>query len=1048
MEENKRNMEQSSAKRFFNPFPGLRPFSTSESHLFFGREGQSQNVLKFLADNRFVALLGTSGSGKSSLMYCGVIPFLQGGFIAKAGANWQVITTRPGQSPIRNLAESLFEHLQHKDVNNKLLTNFIYSTLSSSSVGLTEILKQIPRNSDENILLLIDQFEELFRFKRIKNSVESLNEVLAYIKLILETLNQEEVPSYVVITMRSDFLGECAQFQDLTKLINDSHYLIPQMTRDDFRQAIEGPVAVGGGKITSLLVQQLLNDLGDNPDQLPALQHALMRTWDSWVQSGHTEEPIDVRDYDNIGRLEKALSEHANEAFNELDVRQKEICQGMFKTLTEKGGDSRGVRRPTAISEIAEITMATTEEVVAVVDHFRCAGRSFLSPAMPIPLNADTVVDISHESLMRIWDKLIIWVNEEFEAVEMYKRLADSAEKYHKGETALWRPPDLQLALNWRNKQKPTLTWARRHNPAFERTMVFLETSQHEYQLEEENKINQQRKALRRSKIIAIGVSAAAIVCIYLAINAFIQKQQAEEQTIIAQNEKMEADKQRKIAEEQTELAEKQTEVAKQKEQEALEQKEIADKQKVMAEQSAKEAVRQQLIAKQKEQEASEQKVIAEKSAILAEQQRVVAEEASLQAQKLRMLSISQSMAVKSLQINIDTMLCALVAYQSYQFNKEYGGNEFNADVYNGLYNAQKMLYSNDFTDYVAHKDYVRSVVVANKSGKMFSAGSDGKIVAWNTADQSYSLLASNSQMNRLLLLNTIENKLIVGRTDGSLDLFNLDDYNQEPTQLTKFGNAIIGMEFLSDNVVLASDIKGDMRKVNLTSGLVTGIKDSLAIKSITMIGEHLYAVTSDFKFAIVNTADNMKVEQLYYVKPSDDRKSVTLEACDKNFKVTDKKYSLYSLTYSPTTNELATGDIGGNVYIWNADNLKLKKQLSSHTARINNMKFSPDGNFLAVSSNDGKLTIWNTNDYDLAPLSLGDNNAWVTFADFDSTSDNIYVAYADGKIRRWACSLEQMAKYVYSKLSRNMTPEEWTQYVAKDIDYQKTNKDISLLTK
>jgi ABC-type transport system involved in cytochrome bd biosynthesis fused ATPase/permease subunit len=76
----------------FNPFPGLRPFTTDESHLFFGREGQSQEVLKYLALNKFVALLGTSGSGKSSLMYCGVIPILQGGFITKAGADWKVIT--------------------------------------------------------------------------------------------------------------------------------------------------------------------------------------------------------------------------------------------------------------------------------------------------------------------------------------------------------------------------------------------------------------------------------------------------------------------------------------------------------------------------------------------------------------------------------------------------------------------------------------------------------------------------------------------------------------------------------------------------------------------------------------------------------------------------------------------------------------------------------------------------------------------------------------------------------------------------------------------
>ena len=94
----------------FNPFPGLRPFTIDESHLFFGREGQSDEVLKSLSNNRFVAVLGSSGSGKSSLMYCGLVPILHGGFIAKAGSKWRIIATRPGRAPIDNLAEALVKN--------------------------------------------------------------------------------------------------------------------------------------------------------------------------------------------------------------------------------------------------------------------------------------------------------------------------------------------------------------------------------------------------------------------------------------------------------------------------------------------------------------------------------------------------------------------------------------------------------------------------------------------------------------------------------------------------------------------------------------------------------------------------------------------------------------------------------------------------------------------------------------------------------------------------------------------------------------------------
>ena len=132
-------------KSLFNPFPGLRPFSINESHLFFGREGQSDEVLHNLSKNRFVAVIGASGSGKSSLMYCGLVPILQGGFITEAGSNWKVITTRPGNGPISNLANALVKSTTEERVSIKEQQNksaIIESLLRRSSLGLVESIKQ------------------------------------------------------------------------------------------------------------------------------------------------------------------------------------------------------------------------------------------------------------------------------------------------------------------------------------------------------------------------------------------------------------------------------------------------------------------------------------------------------------------------------------------------------------------------------------------------------------------------------------------------------------------------------------------------------------------------------------------------------------------------------------------------------------------------------------------------------------------------------------------------------------------------------------------
>ncbi|RLD24551.1 MAG: High-affnity carbon uptake protein Hat/HatR, partial [Bacteroidetes bacterium] len=525
--------------RTFNPFPGLRPFHMDESHLFFGREGQTDEVLMKLSDHRFVGVIGPSGSGKSSFVYCGVLPILYGGFMANAGPNWDVIIARPGHNPISNLAEAILERDAEyiaADNDDKRVKRTILTTLmKSSSLGLVEAIKQVKKSTGKNYLILIDQFEELFRFKDSQSDQNTLNETLNFINLLMEAINNKDTPIYITITMRSDFIGECAQFAELTKKINDSHYLIPQLTREQKRRAIEGPVAVGGGDITSTLVQQLLNDLGDNPDQLPILQHSLMRTWDYWKRNREGEELIDLKHYEAIGTMSEALSMHANEAYDELNDDQRDICAILFKTITEKRGENFGIRRPTLLGEIAAIADTSVEEVAAVIEKFRAPGRSLLMPPVGKELLAESMIDISHESLMRIWVRLKNWVDEEAESINMYLRLAEAAAMHQTGKGGLWRPPDLQLALNWQIKHKPTLVWGQRYDPAYERTLEFLEYSRKAFEEEQKIKELQAKKALQRARLFAMVMGGAAIIAIIVLLFAYAQKTEAVRQSGIAQ---------------------------------------------------------------------------------------------------------------------------------------------------------------------------------------------------------------------------------------------------------------------------------------------------------------------------------------------------------------------------------------------------------------------------------------------------------------------------------------------------------------------------------
>ena len=322
----------------FNPFPGLRPFEPDEDHLFFGREKEIDELLRRLRANRFLSVVGTSGSGKSSLVRSGLIPSLYSGFMVKAGSTWRVATLRPGEDPIGHLSAALNRSGVLGAEGEMASTNrvLLEATLRRSTRGLVDAVRQARIPPEDNLLVIVDQFEELFRFRRSHQLENSRDEAVAFVKLLLEATQQQQVPIYIVLTMRSDFIGDCMEYPGLPEAVNVGQYLVPRMTRDELRSAITGPIAVAGGEITPRLVLRLLNDLGDDRDQLPVLQHALMRTWDHWGRHRSQGEPIDIADYEAVGTMQQALSRHAEEAFLETGSEaNRKIAERIFKALTD-----------------------------------------------------------------------------------------------------------------------------------------------------------------------------------------------------------------------------------------------------------------------------------------------------------------------------------------------------------------------------------------------------------------------------------------------------------------------------------------------------------------------------------------------------------------------------------------------------------------------------------------------------------------------------------------------------------------------------------------
>ncbi|RYD57998.1 MAG: hypothetical protein EOP56_06920 [Sphingobacteriales bacterium] len=780
-----------------NPFPGLRAFEEQEDVLFFGREKQVDELLKKLRTVRFLAVIGSSGSGKSSLVKSGLIPALYSGFMSGAGSQWRICTFRPGSDPIGNMARALAEDgvLFHPQNTEEQLTlgAINESILRRSSQGLVEAYRQSNIDTKNNLLILVDQFEELFRFSKLeKDAKEVKRDSVAFINLLLRATEQRELPVYVVFTMRSDFLGDCTEFRGFPEAINEGQYLVPRMTREERRDAITGPVAVGGGLIASRLINQLLNDVGDNPDQLPILQHALMRTWDIWKKKGDPDAELDIDDYEEIGTMQHALSQHAEEAYAELTSdRQRKICEVMFKALTDKASDARGIRRPRKLGEICALANAPINEVIEVVDVFRQSGRAFLMPPASVKLEADTIIDISHESLMRVWDRLIAWVDEENESAQVYLRLCEAADLYETGKGGLWRDPELQVALKWKEAQAPNATWAGRYNDMFEKVMLFLDHSRSQYELEIKHKEEQQRKRLKKARTLATFISGIALIALFLSIYSFQQKNVATKQTKLAEAKTKEALEQEKIAREQKLIAEKNREqalsqkaLAEKSKEEALKQKDIANDERTKALKSEQNALLQKSIAEQQrsyaqrnEQLAKEQQMIAEEQKKKAEQNEQLAVSEQKVSNRLKDLAEARNLAYQSvLLLNENKDKESIdAALKAYDLNNRQHGPEQNTDIYNALHFNWVNSIDNK-NQSLFHKYAVKSVTGKAGSNIVFSADESGQIAMFMSDGEKLQLLHSiNTRQDiRSLVMSTDGSKLAAFSAAGVMFVYSI----------------------------------------------------------------------------------------------------------------------------------------------------------------------------------------------------------------------------------------------------------------------------------
>ncbi|MCT7991090.1 nSTAND1 domain-containing NTPase [Laspinema olomoucense] len=402
----------------FNPYKGLEAFQEADAPYFFGRSELTRDLVNLIHDKTFLAVSGSSGSGKSSVVRAGLIPELKKGSTFSETATWKIYEPfKPGDDPLASLAQVLVdENLSLEQVN---------AELALGAKGLQRLISQTKRPC----VLVVDQFEQLFTqcpSEARKSFLDCLCGAIAANSSSpltkggwggspsLTKTDDAESSLRVVITIRDDFLGKCAEHPQLLKLINTNKTnkeIVGPMNEAELREAISKPIQeVGRWKIPSDLQIQMLKDVQASPGSLPLLQYVLQQMVDRLYKFG---QRLTVESYDHIGGVQKALQTRAKEVYDSFTEEQQTIAKSIFLELTQLVESTTPTARQVRKSQLTDLP-PSPKQVETVLDQLEAARLIVTRELQARGNKADkiTVVDVAHESLMSNWEQLKQWVNE------------------------------------------------------------------------------------------------------------------------------------------------------------------------------------------------------------------------------------------------------------------------------------------------------------------------------------------------------------------------------------------------------------------------------------------------------------------------------------------------------------------------------------------------------------------------------------------------------------------------------------------------------------
>jgi len=976
-----------------------------------------------------------------------------------------------GFSAIVNLYKSTNFYIDKEGEKWKLADNFEKKQL---------------KNKAANIFILADQFEEFFTNQENFNKGKASNSAYTTVNLLLETAKiaiAEKLPIYIVFTMRSDFISQCVAFKGLPEAIGFSQFFIPRLKRNELQQVIAEPALLSGGKISPRLVEILINELRDGFDQLPVLQHCLNSLW-KLAENGNDEidllhlamlaglEPKYLNESDkklfnewfsNLEDYKKSffknhslanvLNSHANDLymsaykhFNEnIDWAEKNITEEdarfiiktTFQCLT-KIDEGRAVRNRMTLTEITRIINKkhiTTDIVCGVMNIFRLPTSTFIRPFIDLEdiatqyLSKESVWDITHEALIRNWDLLQEWENEEYQVLANFRDFTTQLNRWQanqKSNTFLLASGNLSHFEEWYHKSNSNAYWIAKYDNSDLSYDERLRNSKEKAILslrflkESRNNILKIEKAKKKQRLVAT-ISAIVVIIIlsFFTFWALSEKSKAEAQKQIAMEEtqkakdaklladknaaaaneaKLQSDSARTLSEQMRLLAEEKTNLAMQESQNALREKNRADQQLIIAEEQRKNA--------------QEQQKNAESQKSIAEQQKTKAEEATKSANKLSYLAIAQALTFKAVQNYDDKQINLLLAYHAYLINNENGGDEKNSAIYQALLKATEIFglspivfqTNESISEILIQDSYFKTIT---NFGEL--ANYDIK-TTWLSENLT---LDSNIPAYKSFIF---ENNVLISYED--LDLWFWNVKTDESFRIKGHTDFV------------KASVYSDTKNI-----LVTGSRDkTIKIWDLNQKkAKEIYNLNLDAK--ISNIVLNKNQTDIYIACSDGKIFKFNLTSYIKT-EITTSNQLITALSISNDEKYLLIGTMSGKVKIVNLLNQSKSTEIEIGATKIETLAINQNSDVFAVATANKIINIYQLNDIEAKPYNIDNFSKKIKTLYFASTGE-LYAFSDDNNLMKWDVNNEKLVKVVLEKITRNLSQTEWTKLIGDEIEYK-----------